>query len=83
MLYFAKGSENESISNAQLKEFIFSTLQKLGDRKKVLAVPPDFTRYHSQAGMITEFVYDYYKEKLVDVLPATGTHYAVNQKNVK
>jgi len=79
MLYFAKGSENESISNAQLKEFIFSTLQKLGNRKKVLAVPPDFTRFHSQAGIITEFVYDYYKEKLVDVLPATGTHYAVNQ----
>jgi nickel-dependent lactate racemase len=80
MLYFAKGSENESISNAQLKEFIFSTLQKLGDRKKVLAVPPDFTRFHSQAGIITEFVYDYYHEKLVDVLPATGTHYRVNQK---
>jgi len=79
MLYFAKGSENESINNVQLKEFIFSTLQKFGDRKKVLAVPPDFTRYHSQAGIITEFVYDYCKDKLVDVLPATGTHYAVNQ----
>jgi len=79
MLYFTKGSENESISNVKLKEFIFSTLQNLGDRKKVLAVPPDFTRFHSQAGIITEFVYDYYKEKLVDVLPATGTHYAVNQ----
>ena len=80
MLYFAKGSENESISNAQLKEFIFATLQKLGDRKKVLAVPPDFTRYHSQAGIITEFVYDYYKENLVDILPATGTHYPINQE---
>lgn len=80
MLYFAKGSKNESISNAQLKEFIFSTLQKLGDRKTVLAVPPDFTRFHSQAGIITEYVYDYYKDKLVDVLPATGTHYPVNQK---
>jgi len=79
MLYFAKGSENESISSAELKELIFSTLQKLGDRKSVLAVPPDFTRYHSQAGIITEFVYEYYKEKLVDVLPATGTHYPVNK----
>jgi nickel-dependent lactate racemase len=80
MLYFAKGSENQSISNAQLKEFIFSTLQKLGDRKTVLAVPPDFTRYHSQAGIITEFVYNYYKGKLVDVLPATGTHYPVSSE---
>jgi len=80
MLYFVKGSENESISNAQLKEFIFSTLQKLGDRKTVLAVPPDFTRYHSQAGLITEYVYEYYQEKLVDVLPATGTHYPVSSE---
>jgi len=80
MLYFAKGSEKESISDAQLKDFIFSTLQKLGDRKKVLAVPPDFTRYHSQAGIITEFVYEHYKDKLIDVLPATGTHYPVNKE---
>lgn len=80
MLYFAKGSKDESISNEQLKRYIVLTLQKLGDRKKVLAIPPDFTRYHSQAGIITEFVYDYYKYKLVDVLPATGTHYPINQK---
>jgi nickel-dependent lactate racemase len=79
MLYFAQGSENESIGSEKLKEFIFSTLQKLGARKKVLAIPPDFTRFHSQAGIITELVYDYYKDKLVDVLPATGTHYPVNQ----
>ena len=29
-------------------------LEKLKPRKKVLAVPPDFTRFHSQAGELTE-----------------------------
>lgn len=80
MLYFAQGSEKESITKEKLKEYIFSTLEKIGSKKSVLAVPPDFTRYHSQAGLITEYVYEFYREKLVDVLPATGTHYAVNQQ---
>lgn len=79
MLLFSKGSKNESITLEQLREYLFSSLQKLGARKTVLAVPPDFTRIHSQAGIITEYVYDYYKDKLVDVLPATGTHYPVNK----
>jgi nickel-dependent lactate racemase len=40
----------------------------------VLAVPPDFTRFHSRAGDLTTLIHDYYREKLTDVLPALGTH---------
>lgn len=83
MLYFAKGSEKESITKEQLKEYIFSTLEKIGKKNSVLAVPPDFTRYHSQAGLITEYVYEFYHEKLVDILPATGTHYPINEQERK
>ena len=53
---------------------VFSALVKLGPRKKVLVVPPDFTRFHSRAGDITSLVYNYYKENLKDILPALGTH---------
>jgi len=45
--------------------------------KKVLAIPPDFTRFHSQAGLLTSFIYKYYKEALTDILPALGTHTAM------
>jgi hypothetical protein len=47
---------------------------KLGPRNKVLALPPDFTRFHSLAGPLTRFVYDYYGDRLTDILPAIGTH---------
>ena len=47
---------------------------KLGPRKKVLVVPPDFTRFHSRAGDLTTLIYNYYKERLKDILPALGTH---------
>lgn len=83
MLYFAKGSENEVITEAQLKEYIYATLEKLGKKNKVLAVPPDFTRYHSMAGIITEMTYEYYGDALTDVLPATGTHYPVSEEERK
>jgi len=43
-------------------------------RSKVLAVPPDFTRFNSKAGIITQHAYEYYGEALVDILPALGTH---------
>ncbi len=74
MIYFAKGSEEEFLSEQELKEAIYSAFDKLGKRKKVLAIPPDFTRFHSQAGHLTKFTYQYYKEALTDILPALGTH---------
>ena len=44
--------------------------------KKVLILPPDFTRFHSNAGFITNVYYYVLTERgaEVDVLPALGTH---------
>ena len=53
-------------------------LEKLRPRKKVLAVPPDFTRFHSKAGELTDMAYEYYGDRLKDVLPALGTHKAMS-----
>lgn len=74
MLYFARGSVTENLSDADLRAGLFAALEKIGPRKKVLAVPPDFTRFHSQAGKLTRLVFDYYGVRLKDVLPALGTH---------
>ncbi len=74
MIYYQQGSENTVLSNSDLKEGLFSALDKLGKRNKVLAIPPDFTRFHSRAGELTSLVYQYYGDKLKDVLPALGTH---------
>ncbi|NLA53580.1 MAG: DUF2088 domain-containing protein, partial [Clostridiales bacterium] len=51
-----------------------------GQLHKVLLVPPDFTRYHSNAGLITGILYDLLSTECeVDILPALGTHIAVNE----
>ncbi len=74
MLYFARGSATDKLSEADLRDGLFAALKKLGARKKVLVVPPDFTRFHSQAGKLTKLAHNFYGDKLADILPALGTH---------
>jgi nickel-dependent lactate racemase len=74
MIYFQKGSETTELSSPEIKEAIFAAMAKIGERKKVIAVPPDITRLHSGAGAITTYIYDYFGESLTDVIPALGTH---------
>jgi nickel-dependent lactate racemase len=82
MLYFAHGSVTDKLSDADLRAGLFAALEKLGPRKKVLAVPPDFTRFHSQAGKLTKLAFDFYGEKMTDVLPALGTHTAMTSGQI-
>ena len=49
-------------------------LEKARPRRKVLLIPPDFTRYHSRAGLLTELAYEFYGDRIKDVMPALGTH---------
>jgi nickel-dependent lactate racemase len=74
MIYYKSGSENTVITSKDLEYGLYSALEKLGVRKKVLVVPPDFTRFHSRAGELTTLIYKYYRRALKDILPALGTH---------
>ena len=74
MLYYAKGSKDGCISRDEVRDALTRVFDALSPRNKVLAIPPDFTRFNSYAGPITEMVYDYYGEALTDVMPALGTH---------
>ncbi|OGU34655.1 MAG: D-mannonate epimerase [Ignavibacteria bacterium GWB2_35_6b] len=75
MILYANGSEHTALTPEQVKEGLYSAYDKLGVKNKVLAIPPDFTRFHSKAGELTQYTYQYYKDKLTDILPALGTHF--------
>jgi nickel-dependent lactate racemase len=83
MLFYAKGSETDVLHPEDLKKGLFEAYEKLGAKKKVLAIPPDFTRSHSYAGILTRLSWDYYREKLTDVLPALGTHRPMSANEIK
>jgi hypothetical protein len=52
---------NMAISDDRLREELCQFLSQLGEQDDVFLVPPDFTRFHSQAGKITEMIAQYYQ----------------------
>jgi nickel-dependent lactate racemase len=81
-LYLAKGAPDAEFTSEELKALLFEALEKLGPRKRVLAVPPDMTRFHSRAGELTGFAWQYYGAQLQAILPALGTHTAMSPQQL-
>lgn len=82
MLYFELGSTQHSLSADDLKAGLCEALKKLDNKNKVLVVPPDYTRLPSRSGELTEFAWEYYGDKLTDVLPALGTHTPMTDEQI-
>jgi nickel-dependent lactate racemase len=72
--YYAQGGPDHVISHQQCHDALAKVLAQLGNRQRILAIPPDYTRADSQAGPITSMLYKLVGDRLVDVLPALGTH---------
>lgn len=82
MLYFARGSETDAITPAQVRGILRDVFQGMGPKKRVLALPPDITRLNSYAGPITEMCYDYFGPALTDIMPALGTHSPMSAQQI-
>jgi nickel-dependent lactate racemase len=82
MVLYQRGSENEELSQADLREALHVAFEKLGSRSKVLAIPPDYTRFHSQAGILTSLAWEYFGNSMTDILPALGTHAPMTQEQI-
>ena len=83
MLYFAEGSKDRTISPEEVRRALNSVFDSLGKKKRVLAIPPDFTRFNSYAGPITEMVYDRFGTALTDIMPALGTHSPMTESQIE
>jgi len=73
-LYCALGGVDKEISPQQLSDLLRDALRQIGPRNRVLAVPPDITRLHSQAGPLTCAAHQILGPALKAILPALGTH---------
>ena len=82
MLYFARGSRNGNISPEEIRAILGEVFDRIGPRKRVLAIPPDFTRLNSFAGPVTEMCNDYFGDALTDVMPALGTHSPMTDEQI-
>lgn len=86
MLKLSEGSfvakKSSGFSEEEIRQIIKKAVKPVkGNIKKILLVPPDFTRLHSQAGLISEIIYKELENTAqVDVLPALGTHVAMTRQ---
>src|ERR1700675_1653266 len=81
-LYCDKGSVETELSPKQLHDMLLESLAKIGDRKSVLLVPPDKSRVHSRAGDLTRYAWEHYGDRLRAILPALGTHAAMQPDQI-
>lgn len=83
MLYFARGSATDIITADEVRAILKEVFDGMGPKRRVVAIPPDFTRLNSYAGPITEMAYDYWGDALTDVMPALGTHTAMSPEQIR
>lgn len=81
--YYAEGSASTDLKDGDLKAALEATFEQLGPRNRVLALPPDLTRLHSMAGPLTCMVYEHFGDRLVDVMPALGTHVPMTDEQLE
>jgi len=84
--YIAHGGKDTTITTEQKRALLNEALLKLGGiPKKVLVVPPDITRLHSNAGELTRILYKLWEAAngtTFDILPAIGTHSPMTEAQI-
>lgn len=72
----------DNIQEQQVREALEKWVQSITPApKKVLLLPPDFTRSHSRAGLIVQLLYKMLSPGCrVDIMPALGTHVPVSEE---
>ena len=75
MDFFLIAETDDGLSSVEIREALVSSLAGR-TVKKALILPPDFTRFHSNAGYITNVYYHELERHgaKVDIMPALGSH---------
>ena len=78
---FVYAASEQGLSREEIRSALLQSLEGRTLRH-ALIIPPDFTRFHSNAGYITNVYYHALCEMgcEVDILPALGTHVPVTQE---
>jgi len=85
--YIDRGGPAVDIDDRELEELFSSALSHaltdINNSGPVIILPPDITRFHSRAGFLTETASSVLGGRLGAVLPALGTHMAMNDTELK
>jgi len=83
------GSKDTIIDQPQKEVFIKEIIQKISEQqgiepKRILLLPPDITRFHSDAGNLTQILFKLLSPKVhIDIMPTIGTHFAMTEEEIR
>ncbi len=86
MAVFAQeAGESLALNTVRKRELLAGALTRIGGPfRKVLILPPDYTRFYSNAGELTAILYDLLgPEAEIDIMPALGTHVPMTEKEIR
>lgn len=80
---FVTARDGDGLNKAELLDALQKSLEGRA-LHRVLLIPPDFTRFHSNAGYLTNAYYHLLTNRgcKVDILPALGTHRPMSKEEV-
>lgn len=81
---YVVAASDGGLKQEEIRQVLLDSLEGR-ELKKVLILPPDFTRFHSGAGYITQVYYHALTQRgcRVDIMPALGTHVPVTKEQAK
>lgn len=82
-IFYQRGGPNLELTETDFREALQAAFAAAGNPKKVLALPPDHTRSDSRAGELTRLAHEILGDRLQDVMPALGTHEAMNEEELQ
>lgn len=88
-IIFQHGSPTTLINQEAKQIYIREILQKIKEMqqkspRKVLLLPPDITRYQSDAGMLTQLIYaELSATAQIDIMPTLGTHVPMTEQEIR
>lgn len=86
MKEFFLTEEEKGVSREQLSQQLDLLLAERPEARKILIIPPDYTRCYSYAGIITQMLYEKLEKRdgvQIDVMPALGTHMPMNEEELE
>lgn len=84
-IHLSEGTKDRAISQQDKENYLQALIDKIGkDAKRILLLPPDFTRFHSDAGNLCAILYQKLKDQAhIDLMPALGTHVPMAESQIR
>lgn len=85
MKEIAYQKQGRGLYGQELKDIALASVQEeLKTAKRVLLIPPDITRIHSRAGLLTNLYYEAFTQNgaFVEILPALGSHLKMTEEEL-